>query len=76
MPVRGSTLTSRIPPTRLGAMLRLSRTVRQRSLRDEAAVMGIGHATLMRIEHGEAFDVATLLKLLTYLLGAAPQESK
>jgi transcriptional regulator with XRE-family HTH domain len=55
-------------PTRFGAMLRLYRTVRQQSLRDIAAETGIGHATLMRIEHGEAFDVATLLKLAHWLL--------
>lgn len=56
-------------PTRLGDMLRLYRTVRQQGLREVADSMGIGHATLMRIEHGEAFDVETMLRLWTWLLG-------
>ena len=55
-------------PTRLGAMLRLYRMVHGRTLRDVAPEIGIGHATLMRIEAGEAFDVDTLLKLWTWLL--------
>lgn len=57
--------------TRLGAMLKLWRTVHDRTLRDVATEIGIGHATLMRIEHGEAFDAATLLKLWTWLLAEA-----
>jgi transcriptional regulator with XRE-family HTH domain len=57
-------------PTRFGSMLRLYRTVRQQSLRDIAAETGISHATLMRIEHGEAFDVATGVKLAQWLLAA------
>jgi transcriptional regulator with XRE-family HTH domain len=49
-------------------MLRLYRTVRQQSLRDLARESGIGHATLMRIEHGQAFNADTLLKLWVWLL--------
>lgn len=67
---RPSTLRGRIRRhTRLGEMLRLYRTVGNRSLRDLAPQIGIGHATLMRIETGEAFDAATLLKLWTWMLG-------
>lgn len=55
-------------PTRLGEMFRLYRTVRGFSLRDVAPEIGIGHATLMRIETGQAFDAETLLKLWTWLL--------
>lgn len=55
-------------PTRLGKMFRLYRTVRGFSLRDVAPEIGIGHATLMRIETGQAFDAETLLKLWTWLL--------
>lgn len=55
--------------TRLGEMLRLARTVRGLTLREVAPVIGIGHATLMRIEMGQAFDAATALKLWVYLLG-------
>lgn len=61
--------------TRLGEMLRLYRAVRGLSLRDVAPVIGIGHATLMRIEVGESFDVATCLKLWTYLLAEEPSLS-
>lgn len=62
-------------PTRLGNMLRLWRTVNNWTLRDVAPGIGIGHATLMRIEAGEAFDAATMLKLWTWLL-TAPDEGK
>lgn len=54
--------------TRFGEMLRLYRTVKNKTLRDVAPEMGISHATLQRIEKGEAFDVATLLKLFSWLL--------
>lgn len=68
-PARPSTLRGRIPrQTRLGEMLRLYRTVRGYSLRDLAPEIGIGHATLMRIETGQAFDAETLLKLWTWLV--------
>ncbi len=53
---------------RLGEMLRLYRTVRGQSLREIAPQIGIGHATLMRIETGQAFDADTLLKLWTWML--------
>ncbi len=55
--------------TRLGEMFRLYRTVRGLSLRELAPHIGIGHATLMRIESGEMFDAATLLKLWTWMAG-------
>ena len=53
---------------RLGDMLRLYRVVRGLSLRDLAPKIGIGHATLMRIETGQLFDADTLLKLLAWML--------
>lgn len=55
-------------PTHLGEMLRLYRTVRGLSLRDIAPAIGIGHATLMRIEAGQAFDADTLLKLWAWMI--------
>ncbi len=71
---RPSTLRGRIPrQTILGDMLRLYRTVHRHSLRDLAPHIGIGHATLMRIEMGETFDVETLLKLWTWFM-TQPQE--
>jgi transcriptional regulator with XRE-family HTH domain len=54
--------------TRLGGMFWFYRTVRGLSLRDLAPQIGIGHATLMRIEQGQAFDADTLLKLWAWLL--------
>lgn len=68
MTERGSTLRARIKPTRLGEMLRLHRTIKGRTLRDVAPEIGIGHATLMRIEAGQSFDAPTLLKLWDWLL--------
>lgn len=76
MSKRPSSLRGRIPrPTHLGEMLRLYRTVRNLSLRELAPSIGIGHATLMRIETGEAFDADTLLKLWTWMLRAATRET-
>ena len=67
--MRGDKLAGRIrTPTRLGEMLRLHRTVKGRSLREVAPTIGISSATLMRIETGQAFDAATMLKLWTWLL--------
>lgn len=54
--------------TRLGEMLRLYRTVRGWSLREIAPDIGISHATLMRIETGQAFDADTLLKLWAWMM--------
>ena len=74
MSKRPSTLRARIQrQTRLGEMLRLYRTVKGRSLRELAPRIGIGHATLMRIETGQAFDADTLLKLWAWLLAEEEQ---
>jgi cytoskeletal protein RodZ len=54
-------------------MFRLYRMVRGLSLRDVAPQIGIGHATLMRIETGQAFDAETLLKVWTWML--APEDA-
>lgn len=64
---RPGTLRGRIRPTRFGEMLRLYRTVNGLSLRDVAKHVRISSATLMRIEHGEAFDTATLFALWVWL---------
>lgn len=69
---RATTLADRIRPSRLGEMLRLYRTMHQRTLRDVAKESGISHATLMRIEHGQAFDAKTLLALWRWLLDEHP----
>ena len=57
---------------RLGEMFRLYRTVRGLSLREVAPQIGIGHATLLRIETGRSFEADTLLKLWTWML--APED--
>ena len=54
------------PP--LGEMLRLYRVTRRLTLRQLAPEIGIGHATLMRIESGKAFDANTMLKLWMWML--------
>lgn len=77
MSKRPSTLRARIPrQTRLGEMFRLYRTVRALSLRDIAPEIGISHATLMRIETGQAFDADTLLKLWNWLLVSEPRRDR
>ena len=55
-------------PNRFGEMLRLYRVMKGLSLRDVAATTGISSATLMRIEHGQAFDVETLFRLWRWLM--------
>ena len=59
--------------TRLGEMFRLYRTVRGRTLRDIAPSIGIGHATLQRIENGQAIDAETLLRLWTWMLATGDE---
>lgn len=49
-------------------MLRLSRTVQDRTLREVAKEIWMAPATLLRIEQGKAFDVATFMKLLDWLI--------
>jgi DNA-binding XRE family transcriptional regulator len=66
---RAGARRGKLRPTRFGEMLRLYRTVGGQTLRDVAPKVGISAATLMRIETGEAFDVATLMKLWTWLSG-------
>jgi transcriptional regulator with XRE-family HTH domain len=44
----------------------------ERDLRSVAAEMGIGAATLMRIEHGREVDSATTIKLLVWLFEPRP----
>lgn len=62
--------------TRLAQMLYLWRTVNRLSLRDVEAQTGVSKATLMRIEHGHAFDVETWMRLQDWLfarIGPAPR---
>lgn len=53
---------------RIGEMVRMYRTMRNMTMRDLAKDIGIAHATVMRIEHGKAFDTHTLLKVLHWAL--------
>lgn len=54
--------------THLGELLRLYRSVNEIDMRTLSANIGIGHATLCRIEQGKAMDTTTFLKLITWLL--------
>jgi len=65
--LRAGTLAGRIRPTRFGEMLRLYRMVRGQTLRDIRNESGVNHATLMRIEYGQSYDVKTFLKLWQWL---------
>jgi transcriptional regulator with XRE-family HTH domain len=56
--------------TRLGAMLRLYRAARGIDIREAAKTLGVSAATLSRIERGQTFDAATLLRLWSWLLAA------
>lgn len=53
---------------RLGDVLRKWRVMTELDLRTAAGQMGIGAATLMRIEHGQSCDAETLLKVLNWLM--------
>lgn len=53
--------------TMLGAVLKRWRITSERDLRSVAKEIGIGAATLMRIEQGQMFDVETWLKIQAWL---------
>ena len=48
-------------------MLKIYRQRYELSLRKLAPEIGIGYATLMRIEQGQDIDAATLLKLINWM---------
>lgn len=56
---------------RLGNVIRKWRIVEEESLRDIAKQMGMPHATLDRVEKGEACNSDTLAKILLWLIGKA-----
>jgi transcriptional regulator with XRE-family HTH domain len=53
---------------KLGYVLNRYRVISELSLRDLGAEIGIGAATLMRLEQGRVPDGETLAKILTWLL--------
>jgi transcriptional regulator with XRE-family HTH domain len=57
---------------KLGKVIRKYRVTSELSLRDVGKEMGIGAATLMRLEQGRDPDGATLTKVLIWLLRAEP----
>ena len=57
-----------LPRSNLGEMLALWRAARHITLRALAPRIGISAPTLLRIEQGKPTDVATFLKLWTWLL--------
>jgi transcriptional regulator with XRE-family HTH domain len=52
---------------KLGYVLNRYRVISELSLRDLGAEIGIGAATLMRLEQGRVPDGETLAKILTWL---------
>lgn len=53
---------------KLGYVLNRYRVINELSLRDLGAEIGIGAATLMRLEQGRVPDGSTLAKVLAWLL--------
>lgn len=60
--------------TTFGAMLRLWRLSRRQTVRQVALEIGIGSATLSRIERGGPCEVETWLKLQRWLFATAGEE--
>lgn len=54
--------------TTLGKVLKVYRLHSELTLRELANEVGIAAATLMRIEHGQVPDGATLFKVFTWLM--------
>jgi len=52
---------------KLGEVLNYWRRIDGRSLRDVAAEIGIGVATLSRIERGQSMDGETIVRLFVWL---------
>jgi len=52
---------------KIGKILRDWRTSNQVGIRTIAKEIGVGHATLSRIERGKPVDGQTLMKLIRYL---------
>lgn len=53
---------------KLGAVIRKYRVTSELTLREVGKEIGIGPATLMRIEQGRDLDGATLAKVLSWLM--------
>jgi transcriptional regulator with XRE-family HTH domain len=53
---------------KLGYVLKRYRVISELSLRDLASEIGVGAATLMRLEQGRVPDGETLAKILIWLL--------
>lgn len=56
------------PAPPFGRMLRLLRTVENRTLRELGQEIGVSAATLMRVEQGYAFDMATWIRLQMWMM--------
>lgn len=59
-----------IRPMKLGAVIRRYRVTNELSLREVGKEIGIGAATLMRLEQGRDPDGQTLARVLTWLFSA------
>lgn len=55
-------------PTKLGAVLRSYRLLKELDLRTLGKEIGVSAPTLMRIEAGRQTDAGTLLKILNWMI--------
>ncbi len=53
---------------KLGDVLRKWRRASDLNVREAAALLGVSHGTLSRVERGEKMDGETLAKILAWLL--------
>ena len=60
---------------RLGAILRLDRTIKEESLDERAEEMGVPKTTLSRLEKGKDIENRTFVKVLNWLAGDDGQSS-
>lgn len=60
---------------RLGVVIRKFRVMSEKPLRDTAKEIGIGAATLMRLEQGRGVDGDTLAKVLAWLFATEEKAS-
>jgi len=61
---------------KLGEVIRRYRVTNELTLRDVGKEIGIGAATLMRLEQGRAPDGVTLAKVLAWLLASTNGKPK
>ncbi len=66
--LRCKTLSNKADTMKLGDVLRKWRRASDLNVREAAALLGVSHGTLSRVERGEKMDGETLAKILAWLL--------